>query len=211
MCSKVHDLLILSLALAAAAGISLGCSSDGARQEEDSGAPQVASDIALNGQPVELAGIRFTPPGDWTDMGPSGMRKASYTYGPLEGDQDSATVTVFYFGDGMGGDVESNIQRWVGQMIVPETGSPCTSAETEDWMVSGMPVHAVEVEGDYSASMGGGMMGGEKVQKEGYYMSAVVLEGPQGNVFFKLTGPVKTARSMNEGFLAMISKVEKSG
>jgi hypothetical protein len=42
-------------------------------------------------------------------------------------------------------------------------------------------------------------------------MSGVVLQAPQGNLFFKLTGPRKTAEAMNEAFLAMLRAARKSG
>ena len=181
----------------------LSCSQDAGGQA--AGFPDYVVQIALDGSPVELAGITFTPPGDWTSFRPSGMRKASYAFGPLDGDADSATATVFYFGRGSGGDIEANIQRWVGQMS-PEGGSG-PAIERKQLAVGRMKVHTVEMVGTFSA---GGMMGGPTVAKTGYFMSGAVLEGPEGNVFFKLTGPEKTAREMNKGFLAMIARV-KSG
>jgi hypothetical protein len=39
----------------------------------------------------------------------------------------------------------------------------------------------------------------------------VVLGGPQGSLFFKLTGPEQTARVMEEGLLAMVRGARKAG
>lgn len=211
----MHTKVSLYLLLAATVGLlALACSSDSG-QSGQSGKTESfsepATDIKLDGQPVILAGIKFTPPSEWTDLGPSGMRKASYTYGPVDGDTDSATVTVFYFGEGMGGDVDANIQRWMGQMMNPETGEPRQNGDTREMMVNGMTLTMVDVDGNYMTSMGGPMMGGNKEEMEGYHMSAAVLEGPQGNVFFKLTGPKKTAEAMDKGFVAMLSQVQREG
>lgn len=194
-----------------AAALLGACSSNDSGKTQSGDFPKEASAAPLNGTPMTLAGVTFTPPAEWADQGPSGMRKASYAFGPLEGDTDSATVTVFYFGEGMGGDVDANIKRWIGQMSDHATGGACSDVQKKELEVAGMPVHAVSVMGDYSASMGGPMMGGDKTVKPGYYMSAVVLEGPQGNVFFKLTGPDKTARAMNDGFMAMLAQVQRGG
>ncbi len=78
----------------------------------------------------------------------------------------------------------------------------------EQSTVNGMAVHTVQVPGTYNASMGGPMMGGKTTPKEGYLMSAVVLEAPKGNVFFKLTGPKQTAAEMNTAFLAMLAGIK---
>jgi hypothetical protein len=157
-------------------------------------------------QAATVAGITFYPHTDWTDLGPSGMRKAEFAYGPIEGEADSATLTVYYFGPEQGGGVEANLQRWVGQMTLAEGVEPSRVDET----VNGMPLHLIDVKGTYNVSSGM-MMGGPTTAKEGYLMSAAVLEGPEGSVFFKLTGPEKTAGKMAGVFKKMMRKVEKAG
>jgi len=207
---RIKMALLVALPLIAAA-LLVACSSSDSGKTQSGDFSKEAVAATLNGTPISVAGISFTPPAEWTDQGPSGMRKASYAFGPLEGDADSATVTVFYFGEGMGGDVDANIKRWIGQMSDHATGGPCTDIQKQELEVAGMPVHAVSVMGDFNASMGGPMMGGDTTLKPGYFMSAVVLEGPQGNVFFKLTGPEKTARAMNDGFMAMLAQLQRAG
>ncbi len=204
-------LLIATLALTGA-----GCSADKA-PGTFGGALSRASTVALDGKPLALAGVTFVPPGIWKDTGAGGMRTASYAFGPVQGDADSATVVVFYFGQGGGGGVAANIERWLGQMSRPDGGDPAAAAARGDDLVDGMALHRVEAAGTYmGASMGGGMMGGGMMGGDGagrpdYFMSAAVLEAPQGNLFFKLTGPEKTARQMNSQFLAALAAVKKAG
>ncbi|MBU0984694.1 MAG: hypothetical protein KKA42_12530 [candidate division Zixibacteria bacterium] len=162
--------------------------------------------VALDGTPVELAGITFTPPTIWTDNGPSGMRQADYSYGPLDDDTEAAGVAVFYFGPDSGGGVDANIKRWLGQMWVPES-DPETAATRAKVIVNDMTVHTVQLLGTYNAGMAGPMSGGKTVPKENYLLSGAVLEGPQGLVFFKLTGPVHTAEKMNIALTAMLQGV----
>jgi hypothetical protein len=156
---------------------------------------------------VVIAGIEFRPPSAWTDLGPSGMRQAQYTYGPCEGHPDSATMTVYYFGPDQGGGVRANIDRWIGQIRQPEGIDPAEAAMEQQVTVDGMPVHVVEVTGTYGAS---GMGMGPSEDKEDYHMAAVVLEGPEGSVFFKLTGPDKCAGEMTEQFAAMVMDIKKA-
>ncbi len=167
----------------------------------------VKTEIKLDGTPATVAGASFTPPSSWADLGPTGMRLANYTFGPTEGESDSATLAVFHFGQGMGGDVQANIERWIGQMSLPDGSDPHRAAGQTQFSVDGMTVHWVQVAGTYAS---GGMMGDAVVPKPNYIMAAAVLETPQGNLFFKLTGPQRTATKMLEGFKAMIMAVKKA-
>ncbi len=162
--------------------------------------------FTLGGKAVSLAGVTFTPASEWIDFGPSGMRKASYAFNGIEGEADSATVTVFYFGASGGGTIEANLDRWVGQMS-PAEGADSTNTEQRGTMtVDGMKVHFIKVNGSYNA---GGMMSGATVKKENYTMIGAVLEAPEGNIFFKLTGPTKTANAMGEALVGMFEAAKK--
>lgn len=200
---------LMILAVLIAALLVAACSSNQKSEQASAQATsQTASNVKLDGQPVTLAGITFRPPSDWKDLGPSGMRKADYTYGPVEGDKDSATVSVFYFGPDFGGGVMDNIERWIGQMTMPNGENPHTAAVQNSFIVDGMTVHMVQIAGTFNASMGGPMSGSVEAMP-GYKMAAAVLEGPEGNIFFKLTGPDKTADQMITGFDAMLHAIKK--
>ena len=186
-------------------GLLLGCSAES--KKSDSGSYTSAAKIALDGKPTSVGGVTFTPPSIWKDLGPSGMREANYAFGPLEGEHDSATMAVFFFGTG-GGGIQDNIERWIGQISLPGGGDPHSTARREDFEAGGMKAHLVEVAGTYNASMGG-PMSGQTVPKENYYMMAIVLEAPEGNLFFKLTGPVRTAKEMASAFRAAVENVRK--
>jgi hypothetical protein len=158
-----------------------------------------------------LAGVSFTPPADWTDQGPSGMRKASFSYGPVEGDSDPAECTVFYFGSGQGGDIESNISRWVGQME-PAEGETLQSAVRRSQLTTenGLGIHFVEVDGTFMKSMGGGpMTGGRTKPMEGWRMVGAIVQAPEGNVFFKLVGPEATVREMEPAYRTMLGSAKQ--
>jgi hypothetical protein len=203
---KMKQIIVLIVALAVLTFV--GCSSNDSGGQSQSG-QTAASNIELGGQPVTLAGIHFTPPTRWKVLGPSGMRKAEYSFGPADDDTDSATVAVYYFGPNQGGGVMDNIERWINQMSMPDGSSPGTKAVQNTLTVDGMKVHTVELNGTYNASMGG-PMSGQSEAMPGYHMTAAVLEGPEGNVFFKLTGPQKTAEEMTKGFMAMLQNVKKA-
>ncbi len=173
----------------------------GGNEESGSDAQSQSSEIALNGAAVTVAGVTFTPPSDWIDNGPSGMRKADYSFTAVEGETEDASMTVFYFGADQGGAVQANIDRWVAQVKTADSPEPIQKELTVD----GMKVTTVEVIGSYSGAMSNATTA-EK--SENSKLFGAVVEGPEGSVFFKLTGPDKTATKMAEGFNAMIQAVK---
>ncbi len=215
MTTATKLLMVLSLLLV------ISCSKE-KKQAENSGAAgstdqkemaiigqKSGMEFTMTGTPVTIAGITFTPASQWTDLGPSGMRKADYFLKPIAGETDSATLSVFYFGQGGGGTIDANIDRWIAQMTMPDGSDPKTAAIQYVMTVDGMPVHVVSVTGNYNAPVGG-MMSGQTVSKDNYVLVGAVVEAPEGNVFFKETGPEKTARAMAEGFLDMLKQLKKS-
>lgn len=150
-----------------------------------------------------IAGISFSPPANWKDLGPSGMRQAQFSMPAVAGDSDEGTMNVFYFGPNSGGGTEANLQRWIGQITQPNGGDSALVAQSSTFTADGMPGHAVSVNGTYKKG-GGRPMGGDATFIPGYRLVGMVLEGPQGSLFFKLTGPEATAKAMEADFLTMV-------
>ncbi|MCC7542435.1 MAG: hypothetical protein IT379_39825, partial [Deltaproteobacteria bacterium] len=148
---------------------------------------------APSGAPGEptAGGVRWTVPDAFVSERPaSSMRAAQYRVPRAQGDAHDAQITVFYFGPGQGGAVQDNIDRWVGQVQQPDGRPSSEVAQTDRRTVNGMPVTIVSVAG----RLGGGGMPGMPPAPEierGQLLGAIV-EGPQGPVFFKMTGPAAT-------------------
>jgi hypothetical protein len=109
------------------------------------------------------------------------MRAATYTV-------DDAECAVYFFGQGQGGSVQANIDRWKGQFSQPN-GQPVV-AKTAKRTLHGLPVTTIELEGSYAGMAG--PMGGASAPKPGYRMLGAIVENAQGNVFIKFAGPAKT-------------------
>ena len=101
-----------------------------------------------------------------------------------------------------------NINRWIGQMSLPDGGDAGEASIQTELEVDGMTAHVVEVAGTYHVSMGG-PMSAKKIDKENYRLYAFVVESPEGSIFFKLTGPDKTAKEMAISFMAMVKGMKK--
>ncbi|MDH4070622.1 MAG: hypothetical protein OEV30_09365 [Ignavibacteria bacterium] len=168
------------------------------RQEENA-EPQPAHAITQSGATGSVAGLAWQIPERWT-MGPEkAMRVATYMSPPSSGDSEGGECAVFYFGSGEGGDVEANINRWVGQ-FEPD-GEPARTMLT----VENMSVHYLDLTGTYLASTG--PMMGPKERKEGFRLLGAIVGGPQGSVFFKMTGPSATVGDAQGEFQSMIESL----
>ena len=48
-----------------------------------------------------------------------------------------------------------------------------------------------------------------KTPKAGYHLVGVIVEAPEGNVFFKLTGPEKTVKAARPALDKMLASLKK--
>lgn len=201
-------LSVLLLTLAACSGGQEGAASNETAATAPSAADAPVGPISSRGATAPsgaaaagpAADIDFTLPAGWQSETPSSnMRLAQAT---IPGSGGPGQLTVFYFGPGGGGDAESNIQRWVGQME-PEQGTEPErqTFETEN----GFRVTWVDVAGTLLPSNMG--TGPDTPQPNSRLLGAVV-EGPGGPWFFKLTGPKTTLDPEREKFLEMLRSVQ---
>jgi hypothetical protein len=135
------------------------------------------------------------------------MRVATYRIAPAKGDTDPAELAIFYFGAGQGGAVDANVKRWLGQFQKAD-GSPISEkdARSKKETLNGLSVTTLDVKGTYT---GGGPMMGPSTPKPGYRLLGAIVEGPEGPLFFKLTGPERTAASAEKGFRKLLESVKK--
>ncbi len=138
------------------------------------------------------AGIRWTAPSNWKSEGERPMRLATYQV-PEDGE-----CAVYYFGQGQGGSVEANIDRWKGQF----QGSQ-DAPKVEKRTIHGLKVTTLDVSGAYTGM--GGPRAPHGPPKQGYRLLGAIVEGPQGSVFFKFAGPSKTVAQNQAAFEKMLS------
>lgn len=150
----------------------------------------------------EVAGLRWSYPKIWSKQHDLPMRIATYILPPAGEDTEAGECAVFYFGADQGGGVDMNIQRWGSQF---EGATEAAKTATE---VNGIPVTIARIEGTYLAPAGPMMESQGK--REGYKLLSAIIEGPQGMVFFKCTGPAKTIDENEGDFLAMVESIRKA-
>ena len=114
-----------------------------------------------------------------------------------------AECAVYFFGQGSGGSIPANIDRWKSQIV--QNGKPA-EAKVDKRTVHGLTVTTIESAGDYM-----GMQQQSAIHN--YRLLGAIVEGPGGNVFIKFTGPPKpssrTARHSTP--CSPLSKKSKAG
>lgn len=125
------------------------------------------------------------------------MRAATYE---AAGSAGNAEVAVYYFGPGQGGDVETNMTRWINQF----QGLPDGAAKRSSEEHNGLMHSILQVE---SGTFSSGMPGGPTTPQKDYGMSASIVTAPSGEYFFKMTGPAATVKAQQKNFSRLLESV----
>jgi hypothetical protein len=152
------------------------------------------------GQTVTTATFRFDLPESWRRERPSsGMRLAQAV---LPGDAGPGELAVYHFGAGQGGGVESNFERWLGQIESAKGAAP----ERGELAASGFKVSWIDARGTLLPST---MGSGPTTPQPGFRLFGAVVEGEGGPWFFKVTGPDATLAAQRDAFLALLRGVRR--
>jgi hypothetical protein len=151
--------------------------------------------------------LHFKAPDGWvTEKASSSMRAAQYKLPKAEGDNDDASLVLYYFGAAQGGTAQANIDRWIAQMQQPDGSSSKDKAKTETTTINGLKVTTVDVSGTYTAEMAPGS--GSFHNDTNYRLRAAVVETPKGNYFVKLAGPSKTVARWDQAYADYLKSFE---
>ena len=165
--------------------------------------------VALGAVPtLAVAALTYDVPAGWTPKTPSSsMRVAEFTLARVAGDAEDASVTVFFFGASQGGNVQANIDRWVGQMAQPDGRSSNEIAKTTTAAAaSGLKLSLVDVTGTHVAEVAPGSA--EHFNKPGFRQIAVYVETPGGPYFVKCLGPAATVARWHESLQTFLHSLK---
>jgi hypothetical protein len=176
-------------------------SSSGMAIGHDSGAPATPAGSA---PAMGSAGksLEWTAPASWTTGPEKPMRAATYFAPAAGGDKDNGECAIFL---NIGGGVQANIDRWIGQFSQPDGSQSASKARQRKETINGYQVTLVELNGTYNA--GGMGMGGPSTPKTGYRLLGAIVESPAGEVFFKMTGPEKTINAAAKDFQGLLKSI----
>jgi hypothetical protein len=184
------------------------CQSESAKKADTAAAGTTAK-AAPAQKPAALPSTKPTPPPakrlewddpkQWKKIPASGMRVGSYQIPPAPGDKEIAELNVF----ALGGDIESNIQRWVDEF----SGFDPKTLARADRSVNDLTEAVVEIP---KGRFNGGM--GEGAESENFgLLGAIVVTPEDVKYFFKLTGPSATVQAARAPFYALLDSVRMEG
>ena len=142
----------------------------------------------------KVSEFTFKRPGSWGWVeSTSAMRKAQLKVTDPK-TKENAEVVFFYFGAGGGGGTQANVDRWLGQF--QDAGKP----KREEITIGTTKVTYVQTEGTYLS----GPPGGAKTPLTNHALLGAIVEGAEGSVFIKLTGPKALAKSAEADFKKLV-------
>lgn len=163
-------------------------------------APAADPSGLLSTSTITADGIVMTVPTQWTSQPPdTSMRRAQFSAATDGG----SPVIVAVFG-GIGGSVESNIDRWVQQIA-----EPTSEMVREARDVGALRITHITLTGTLQPSP---MMGGPDTPQPGTMLLGAVIEGgPQGIIFMKVTGPIADIERERARWDAMLNSARVRG
>lgn len=201
-------LIMRTVLLSALMAVCWACSASYKSEPVTTSSPSSGSAPAPAPPPAAASGnLRYQAPSEWKSETPtSNMRAAQFLLPKAASDPEDASLVLYYFGQGQGGSVQANLDRWVGQMQQPDGSSSRDKARTETMKANGLNITLLDVSGTYTAEMTPGA--GDRQNKSNYRMRAAVIETPRGPYFIKLTGPAKTIDQWDASFMSFVNSME---
>ena len=151
--------------------------------------------------PTQDPGVAWQAPSRWVEEPATGMRLATYMIPAPATGGEAARCAVYYFGPGQGGDTEANIERWIGEF------ANAAAPARRDSEVRGLKVSRVEVTGTYVAHADPAQ--GSSGPSPDWTLIGAIVEGPNGSLFFKLTGPSGSAAPAAKEFDGLLASLRK--
>ena len=164
----------------AAAFLAVGTASLIARHTETN------TDVVLSGPSFPVGNLKFTIPSKWQiEPVESPARGGQWLVPPLRPGAESGHVVAFYFGRGIGGSPKDNIEAWIGTMFNVD-GQPAAE-KVKKHQTNGLQITQVVIFGTYNQVIT--LPGVPPLAKSDYGLLGAVIEHPQGNIYWRFTGP----------------------
>jgi hypothetical protein len=154
---------------------------------------------------TEAAGLRFTLPAAWTRV-PAAIdtRAAQYRLPRAAGDTADTDFVLSFLGEGKGGGVRENLERWYDRFVQPDGRPSREAGHVTTHTVNGLHVTALDLAGTYVGSATGLVEAGVS----GYRLLGAVVEGKHGPWFFQLLGPAASVAPAQVDFDALLASLE---
>jgi hypothetical protein len=157
---------------------------------------RVARATARNGEQTAF----FQVPQDWVETEvQSSMRLYQVSIPSVSGENFQGDLAVF---GQIGGSIQQNIDRWVGQFSQPDGSPSGDKAKVETIQGDHYKINLLDLVGTMGSSMMSGMPG-QQADKVDWRVLGAVIETDSGLWYIKVTGHRDTLEKGREGFIAL--------
>jgi len=147
------------------------------------------------GVDVTLDGKTAKTPADWKEGQASQFRLKTFS---LPGKDGEAELVIFYFGEGGGGGIKANIERWKGMFRPPEGKDIDDVSKTTEGKAGSVDIVRFEVTGTYLYKPN--PMAPKAEPRKDHKMISIIYQSPKGPYFIRLVGPATTVNQHEKGF-----------
>lgn len=143
-------------------------------------------------------GLEAPKPASWQWQPPrNAMITTNYTV-PAPADVENARaahLNVYFFGEGMGGPIQDNVDRWKNQFRSADGYE--VEPIVDEFEIDSMPVTFVELEGEW-------MQMGASWYTPNQLFLAAIIDAPAGRIFIRFAGDQKTIEHNRDSFMEMV-------
>jgi hypothetical protein len=146
-------------------------------------------DDSPDGPVFKAGGLQFVMPARWVaEAGANPVRAGQWRIPAARGaalGPDDGELVVFYFGPGLGGTAQENIDGWRGALR-DASGNP-VAGEVKTRQAGNFKISELVAAGFYRDPAP--MAGLPPIVRPGYELAGAVIESPKGNLYWRLIGP----------------------
>lgn len=157
------------------------------------GHPDISGMAASSAGAAAQSPLTWTTPSGWTEMPAGEMRVASFKVSGADGKQ--ADVSVIPLG-GMAGTDLGNVNRWRGQVGLPEITETELQKSAQNVEANGQPAQLYDVAGTNPSS-------GDKTRIVG-----VIQHRPDATWFYKMTGDADLVEQQKPAFIEFLKSLK---
>ena len=174
------------------------------------GASARDTDSPPAGPVLKVGGVQFIIPSRWIAEPVESPARVGQWRVPAPRGADATMeghAVLFYFGAGLGGTPQENIDAWKATML-DASGHPA-AGELKTRMAGVFKISELVCFGSYSDPAP--IAGLPPAVRPGYGLAAAVVENPQGNLYWRLTGPQTLVTATLPLFRKIVDGVKPQG
>jgi hypothetical protein len=152
------------------------------------------------GTVVTLAGLSSKTPADWVEEATTSQMRANQFKLPGANGKEPAELTVYFFGQGQGGDAEANVKRWRDMFTTADGKKSDDLGKVEKLKVGDVDVTYLDIHGTFLSRVPPFAPNAKTVAKPDQRMLAVVFDCKNGPYFIRVVGPAATVERHKKGF-----------